>query len=100
MKVVEIGMADIYRDGGSYGMSFEADDGQVYEFFLETQAFEPGAVESHRTPVLYLGDCNSGNIVVRMSWEEAEAFVAPLRFDDDRFRELVAIVMRHGRRAE
>lgn len=100
MKVVEIGMVDIYRDGGSYGMVFEANDGQVYELFLETLAFEPGSLESHRAPVLYLGGCNSGNIVVRMSWEEAEAFVAPLRFDDERFQELIAIVMRHGRRAD
>jgi hypothetical protein len=99
MRVVEIGMVDVYRDGGSYGMTFSAGDGRTYEFFLEILPFEPSAAESHRSPVLFLDDCNNGAPVSRMSWDEAETFIKPLQHDDDRFRELVAIVARHGRKA-
>jgi hypothetical protein len=37
MKVAKIHWADIYRDGGSYGVGFDAEDGGNYEFFMRTK---------------------------------------------------------------
>jgi len=96
MKAVRVHWADLYRDGGSYGFGFDADDGRRYEFFLKTTAFGPPSAQSHEPPVLNLQDCNDGDEILRMSWDEAQAFVAPLVFDNPRFEELVAIVMRRG----
>lgn len=100
MKAVRIHWADIYRDGGSYGFGFDADDGLQYEFFLKTTFSGPPSAATHLPPVLHLTDCNDGDAIQQMSWEEAQAFVAPLEFDDPRFRELVAIVMRRGERVQ
>ena len=98
-KVVKIWGADIYRDGGSYGFCFDSDDGNWYEFFLQTRAFEASATESHRPPVIYLEDVNSKNAVGSLSWEEAQAFVAPLCYENKRFDELVRIVASAGKKA-
>ncbi|WKB56016.1 hypothetical protein [Eleftheria terrae] len=96
MRVQKIWGADIYRDGGSYGFCFDSDDGQWYEFFLKTRAFEPVSPESHQPPIIYRNGCNSGEVVLRLSWEEAQAFVAPLRYENRRFMELIDIVMTSG----
>lgn len=98
-RVVSIWMADVYRDGGSYGFCFDSDDGNWYEFFLQTRAFEASATESHHPPVIYLEDVNSKNAVRSLSWEEAQAFVAPLHYESKRFDELVGIVVGAGRKA-
>jgi hypothetical protein len=50
--------------------------------------------------VIYHGRRNGGEIVLRMSWKEATAFVEPLRYEDPRFEELIAIVIREGLKAE
>jgi len=97
MKVTKVTGADIYRDGGSFGMTFEADDGGRYELFLQTLAFENRqALESHHPPVIYRGSVNDRDVVRRLDWEEAKAFVAPLQFDERCFDELVAIIARAG----
>jgi len=99
MKVQKIWAADICRDGGSYGFCFDSDDGHWYEFFLRTRAFEqPQSEESHHPPVIYLESVNDRKPVQQLTWEEAKIFIAPLHFDEQRFDELVAIVMREGRR--
>lgn len=94
--MLEIWGADIYRDGGSYGFSFDSDDGDWYEFFLQTTAFAPSPSSTHHPPVIYWQGPNSGRIIQRFTWEEGRAFIAPLSYDNDRFRELVAIVNTAG----
>ena len=97
MNVKKILGADIYRDGGSYGFWFDSDDGHWYEFFLMTRRWEPSALESHRPPVIYLEGVNSRKVVSQLSWDEAKSFVAPLCYENERFAELVHIVMTEGR---
>jgi len=97
MKVVQIFRADVYRDGGSLGFQFEGDNGNRYEFFLKTRRFEKGADANYHPPVLFLENCNSGEIVRRMtSWEEAQEFIRPLAFDNDRFRQIQEVVNNRG----
>jgi hypothetical protein len=98
MKVAKIRWADTYRDGGSYG--FDAEDGRNDEFFMRTKKFAPPSPESHEPPLIYHGRRNGGEIVLRMSWKEAAVFVEPLKFENSRFEELVAIVMHDGLKAE
>jgi len=98
-RVVKIWDADIYRDGGSYGFCFDSDDGNWYEFFLQTRAFEVSATESHHPPVIYLESVNSKQAVRALSWAEAKTFVAPLHYENKRFAELVSIVENEGRKA-
>ncbi|MCC7702903.1 hypothetical protein IGS59_11665 [Janthinobacterium sp. GW460P] len=98
MKVENILYADIFRDGGSYGFAFNADDGQQYEFFLQTTAFSAAQDTTHHAPVIYLDDSNTGHVVRSLSWDEAKKFVGPLNFSDRRFDELVSIVANEGKR--
>ena len=99
VKVVKIWSADVYRDGGSYGFYFDSDDGHWYEFFIQTRAFEdPPSEESHYPPVIFLGSVNDKKPVRLFTWEEAKAFIAPLHYEEQRFDEIVAIVMQEGRR--
>lgn len=98
MKVAKIWAADVYRDGGSYGFCFDSDDGNWYELFLGTRAFEiPTPQESHFPPVIFLESVNDKKPVRHLSWEEAMDFVAPLRFSNERFKELVSIIERSGK---
>jgi hypothetical protein len=96
-KVEKIWDADIYRDGGSYGFCFDADDGRWYEFFLRTAAFTEEETCSHFAPELYLEGCNSGCAVHTFSWTEAKEFVANLSYPNNRFDELVEIVVQEGK---
>lgn len=99
MQVKRIVDADMYRDGGSYGFTFYADDGRCYEFFLATRAFEePRSEQSHRPPAIYAESVNDAKLVQQLTWGEARVFVAPLSFAGSRFAELVAVVLREGRR--
>lgn len=97
MKVENILYADIFRDGGSYGFGFDADDGRQYEFFLATAAFSAAQDTTHHAPVIYRDHSDSGNIVRSLSWEEAKKFIGPLRYSDPRFDELVNIVANEGK---
>jgi hypothetical protein len=98
MKVIKVWDADIYRDGGSYGVCFDSDDGHWYELFLRTRAFE-GAAETHYAPVVYFEGCNSGVVVEQLTWSEAKEFVASLNYSSSRFSEFVKIISNEGRRA-
>jgi hypothetical protein len=97
MKILRIWDADIYRDGGSYGFCFDADDGRWYEFFLKTAAFSEMRNWSHFAPALYLEGCNSGCVVQTFSWGEAKKFVANLSYPHRRFDELIKIVVQEGK---
>ncbi|MEY4563927.1 MAG: hypothetical protein RLZZ618_3204 [Pseudomonadota bacterium] len=88
---------DICRDGGSYSLCFDSDDGRWYEFFLKTRAFDPVAIASHEPPAVYCKGSDDGQLVRNLSWVEGMAFVAQLSFDNERFRELVEILVTEGR---
>lgn len=95
MQVQRVWGADICRDGGSYSLCFDSDDGRWYEFFLKTRAFEQSG-PSHEPPVIYLGSVNEGHAVQSMNWQEAKAFVAPLSFEGARFAEIRRIIETKG----
>lgn len=96
-SVKKIWSADIYRDGGSYGFSFDSDDGRWYEFFLKNRAFETGAGASHHAPAIYLKGSNDDRLICSLSWAEGKAFIADLVYDNRRFRELRAVVASEGK---
>ena len=95
MQVERVWGADICRDGGSYSLCFDSNDGRWYELFLKTRAFE-GAGPSHDAPVIYLGSANDGRVVRSLTWQEAKSFVAPLSFDGPRFQELRLVIETEG----
>ncbi|AYM76651.1 hypothetical protein D9M09_13235 [Janthinobacterium agaricidamnosum] len=97
MRVVKIWDADIYRDGGSYGFCFDADDGHWYELFMQTTAFDDDKSATHRPPVIYFEGCNSGHVVQNLSWDEAKVFIKHLSYNNHRFSELALIVANEGR---
>ncbi len=99
MQVQRVWGADICRDGGSYSLCFDSDDGRWYEFFLKTRAFAQSG-PSHESPVIYLGSVNDGLAVQSLTWQEAKAFTAPLSFDNARFEELRRIVDSEGGAAD
>lgn len=95
MNVKRIWVADICRDGGSYSLCFDSDDGRWYELFLKTRAFE-GGTPTHHPPVIYLEGVNGGQLVTSLTWHEARQFVAPLRYEGERFVELLQIIETEG----
>lgn len=98
MRIAKIGNADSYRDGGSYGVHFEADDGHWYEFFLQTTALSNEKSTTHLAPVLYQENRNSGLVVQTFTWAEAKEFTARLRYTNERLSKLLKIVETEGRR--
>ena len=76
-------------------LCFDSNDGQSYELFLKTRAFE-GTGPSHDAPVIYLGSVNDGHVVRSLSWKEAQAFLAPLSFKGSRFQELRRVIETEG----
>ena len=95
MRVQRVWGADICRDGGSYSLCFDSDDGHWYELFLKTRAFE-GAGPSHEPPVICRDGANDGHAVQSLSWQEAKAFVAPMSFEGNRFEELRRVIDTEG----
>ncbi|MFL6676753.1 MAG: hypothetical protein ACJ8IK_00325 [Burkholderiaceae bacterium] len=96
MKVQRIWGADICRDGGSYSLCFDADDGRWYELFVKTRAFETAPSTSHHPPAIYLEGANGGEVVRHLSWSEAREFIAPLSYEGDRFAELRQVIETAG----
>jgi hypothetical protein len=94
VNVEKIWGADICRDGGSYSLCFDSDDGQWYEFFLRISL----ADGSYDSPAIYRGSADDGHVVDRMSWVDADAFLRCLRYDGSRFQEIVDLVAREARR--
>lgn len=97
MKIVKVFGADIYRDGGSYGFCFYADDGHWYEFFLQVKTDELGMI-CYQNPTIYFEGRNSERIVQRLDWKSARDFILSCHCDENRFHEIVTIVNQEGRR--
>jgi len=95
MNVQRIWGSDICRDGGSYSLCFDADDGRWYELFLQVQLHH-GGPSTYHPPVIYLEGVNGGPVVKRLTWLEAKQFVASLSFDNPRFTELVNVITSEG----
>jgi hypothetical protein len=55
MKLTRLIFADIYRDGGSYGASFETDNGLTYNVLLQRSGMPDGEGLHHRWLFQYLG---------------------------------------------
>lgn len=136
MKNISISSCDIYRDGGSIGLSFSAKGGkefnlsfaefkeemlewidvdysmvaytftnwirqrQDYQLFIKSRAFDESPDTRYKSPVIYLGDCNSNNVVKRLDWQQAKEFVALLKCSDpssiEYFERLLEIIENEG----
>lgn len=89
-------MADIYRDGGSYGFVFRSDDGKTYEFHLKVVHQSPADCRRYFEPLVFLDNCNSGEVVEHPTWDEAKDFISKIKFKNERFNELSWIVQNRG----
>jgi hypothetical protein len=56
MKLTRLIFADIYRDGGSYGASFETDNGLTYNVLLQRSRMPDGEGLHHRWLFQYFGN--------------------------------------------
>jgi hypothetical protein len=75
---------------------------QDYQLFIKARAFEKSPDTRYKSPVIYLGDCNSNNIVKRLDWQQAKEFVAPLKYSGDslsakHFESLLRIIENEGK---
>jgi hypothetical protein len=95
MNVQKVWGVDICRDGGSYSLCFNADEGRWYELLLQVQ-FHLDRPPTHRPPVIYLEGVNVGKAVRTLTWHEAKQFISTLRHDSARFTELVSIIAAEG----
>lgn len=86
----------ICRDGGSYSLCFDADDGCWYELFLKTRAWENEPSASHYPPSIYLEGANGGQIVRSLIWSEAKEFIGSLSYEGERFAELRQVIETEG----
>ena len=80
MKLTKLTFADIYRDGGSYGASFDTDGGRAYNIWLARSGSPDSEGLHHRWLFEYFGDEPPRNClpVVTGSTEE-QALLARLR---------------------
>jgi hypothetical protein len=107
LKNIQQRYCDLYRDGGSIGLSFTAQGGpgyswaelqseleywdlaivtlnnwirrrRPYELLLQVIYSEGEPTRNYEPPVIYLENCNSGIIIERLSWQNAREFIAPL----------------------
>ena len=98
MKVTQINSCDIYREGGSLGLSFIADDNEEYELFLKNRLFEVSPETNFYPPVIYLERSNNGDIIKKLTWEQAKEFIAPLEYNlNNQFEDLVNIINNDGK---
>ena len=56
VKLTRLIYADIYRDGGSYGASFETGEGFIYSVWLECSRMPDGEGLHHRWLFQYFGN--------------------------------------------
>ena len=85
----EIFGADICRDGGSYSLSFKANDGEWYEFFIQVKGLE--STEYHE-PKLYRRGVNDGDVVEEYTWQTAARFLSDIKCQEERFQEIIQLV--------
>jgi hypothetical protein len=91
VNVQRIWEVDVCRDGGSYSLCFDADDGRWYELFLRVQLHRSRR-STHHPPVIYLEGVDGGKVVQVLTWVEARQFVASLNYDSPRFIELLKVI--------
>jgi hypothetical protein len=93
MKVTKIFGADVCRDGGSYSLSFESNDGEWYELFIQVKGIESN---EYFEPAIYRKGFDNGELIQKLTWASANKFLAPLKYKNARFNELVALVANNG----
>ena len=80
MKLTRLVFADIYRDGGSYGASFETDDGLTYNVFLQRSKMPDSEGLHHRWLFQYYGkERPEGCLPVVTGSQEERAVLGLLR---------------------
>ena len=93
LKITEIFGVDICRDGGSYSLSFRADDGEWYEFFVQVKGIES---TDYHEPKLYKQGVNGGVVVEEYTWKSASSFLSKISCKEERFAEIVQLVEAGG----
>lgn len=89
MKVTKVFSVDVCRDGGSYSLSFESNDNQWYELFVQIKALES---RQYLAPAIYKGGKNSGQHIQTLTWDKAKLFLESVKYHSARFNELKQIV--------
>ena len=80
MMATKLIFADIYRDGGSYGASFETDNGLTYNIFLQRSKMPDADGLHHRWLFEYFGDNRpQGCLPVVTGSEEEKALLNRLK---------------------
>lgn len=93
LKITEIFGVDICRDGGSYSLSFRADDGEWYEFFVQVKGIESA---NYHEPKLYKQGVNGGVVVEEYTWKSASRFLSKIACKEERFSEIIQLVKAGG----
>jgi len=93
MKITEIFGVDVCRDGGSYSLSFRAEDGEWYEFFVQVKSIDS---TDYYEPKLYKNGVNGGVVVEEYTWQSASQFLLGINCEEERFSEIVQLVGADG----
>ncbi|MEH6451317.1 MAG: hypothetical protein V7765_21830 [Oleispira sp.] len=93
MEVTKIFSVDICRDGGSYSLSFESNDKEWYEFFVQVKGVESN---EYHEPSLYKRGVNDGELIQTLTWVSAKSFLSSLKYDSSRFTELKRLIESNG----
>ena len=89
--------ADIYRDGGSYGFWFGANDGKIYELHIKVVIDSPADCKRYYEPLILRNNCHSEDVVVSQpTWKEASDLIKHVNFKNERFKELKWIIDNGG----
>jgi len=88
--------ADVYRDGGSYGFGFGANDGKIYELHIEIVLDSPADCRRYYEPLIFRDNCNSNDVVDHPTWKEASELIKNVKFNNERFDELKWIIDNGG----
>lgn len=89
MKVTKIFSVDICRDGGSYSLSFESNDNEWYEFFVQVKGIESN---EYHEPAIYKRGVTDGELTQTLTWASAKLFLVSLKHDSSRFTELKQLI--------
>jgi len=80
MKMMKLNFANIHRDGGSYGASFETDDGLTYNIWLQRSKMPDGDGLHHRWLFEYFGTSRpQGCLPVVTGSDEEKALLRRLK---------------------
>jgi hypothetical protein len=80
VKLTKLHFADIYRDGGSYGASFETDNGLIYSIWLQRSKMPDGDGLRHRWLFEFLGASRpEGCLPMVTGSEEEKALLGRLK---------------------